>query len=65
MMLSKLIEMPRRKAGHSAKIHLPYRQSDAESGELRSADDEHKIAMILDLFDKAMDRCEEIAKKTS
>ncbi|EXM13918.1 hypothetical protein FOTG_17654 [Fusarium oxysporum f. sp. vasinfectum 25433] len=64
-MLSKLIEMPRRKAGHSARIHLPYRRSDAKSGELRSADDEHKIAMILDLFDKAMDRCEETAKKTS
>ncbi|EXL40293.1 hypothetical protein FOCG_17181 [Fusarium oxysporum f. sp. radicis-lycopersici 26381] len=64
-MLSKLIEMPRRKAGHSARIHLPYRQSDAESGELRSADDEHRIAMILDLFDKAMDRCEGTVKKTS
>ncbi|KAF5242746.1 hypothetical protein FANTH_8545 [Fusarium anthophilum] len=44
--------MPRRKAGPPVRMHLPCRQSDVGSGELRSADDEHKIAMILDLFDK-------------
>lgn len=65
LMLSKLIEMPRRKAGPPVRMHLPCRQSDVGSGELRSADDEHKIAMILDLFDKVMDRCEETASKTS
>ncbi|KAF4337559.1 telomere-associated helicase [Fusarium beomiforme] len=65
LMLSKLIEMPRRKAGPAVQMHLPCRQSDAGSSEPRSADDEHKIAIILDLFDKVMDRCEETARKTS
>jgi hypothetical protein len=64
-MLSKLIEMPHRQAGPPVRMHPFCRQNDAESGELRSADDEHKIAMILDLFDKAMDRFEETARKTS
>jgi hypothetical protein len=64
-MLSKLIKMPCQKAGYSAKIYLPYRQSDAKLGKLRSADSKHKIAIILNLFNKAIDRYKETVKKTS
>lgn len=42
------------------------RRTLSHSGEVRSAiDDEHKMVMILDLFNKVMDRCGETARKTS
>jgi Orsellinic acid/F9775 biosynthesis cluster protein D len=65
--LSALMERPGSWPHYLGQDHvLSYRSKDSpEKDVISPAGDEQKMAAILDLFDRVMDRCEETARKTS